>query len=254
MTLQVGRALGKGVAKTLSKAGLTLLVLFGLVQIAFLAATNTLVEAWLAGLDLPTGATQASASTPLSLPISATVAGVIALVVLLLLQILTIVLIRVMAADRQVIARETYTRRMIWVLADSVAAGIIVGVLTMLGFVLLVIPGLFLTVSLLFTTVYIADEDENLLSAIRDSWDLASGNRWRLFGLYLVVIVSFMIVSFAVEFVLPTGSTLSLAVSTVVNTALLVYMLAVITSAYRQLRDENRIEGGSEPGSDAVGA
>ena len=112
MTLRIGRALTNGVTKTFSKAGLTFVLLFGLAQFAFIAAINTLVEAFLAGLDLPAGATEGLASTPLSLPVSATVAGVLALVVLLALQAVNVVLIRVMAADRQVITRETYTRRM----------------------------------------------------------------------------------------------------------------------------------------------
>ena len=91
-----------------------------------------------------------------------------------------------------------------------------------LTFVLLVIPGLFVLVSLLFAAVYIADRDENVLDAIRDSWGLASGNRWQLFGLVLVVFVGFFAVSFPLDFLLPTGSTLSLVASTVLNTVLVV--------------------------------
>ena len=120
-------------------------------------------------IDLPAGATEASALTPLSLPVSATVASVLALVVLLALQAVNVVLIRVMAADRQAITRETYTRRMGWVLLNSIVASVVVGLLTAVGFVLLVIPGLFVLVSLLFVAVYIADRDENVLDAIRDS-------------------------------------------------------------------------------------
>ena len=253
MTLRIGRALTNGVTKTFSKAGLTFVLLFGLAQFAFVAAINTLVEAFLAGLDLPARATEASASTPLSLPVSATVAGVLALVVLLALQAVNVVLIRVMAADRQVITRETYTRRMGWVLLNSIVASVVVGLLTMIGFVLLVIPGLFVLVSLLFAAVYIADRDENVLDAIRDSWGLASGNRWRLLGLVLVVFVGFFAVSFPLDFLLPTGSTLSLVASTVLNTVLVVYQLAVITDAYRQLRGEDRPGSGAEPSPDAAG-
>ena len=253
MALQIRRALGKGVSKTLTRAGLGLVVLLGIAQIVFLASTNTLTEAFLAGLDLPAGAMQSSTSVPLSLPVSATVAGVLAFVVLLVFQVITVVLIRVMVADQQSITRESYTRRMGWVVLNSLVAGIVVGILTMIGFVLLVIPGLFLMVSLLFTTVYIADEDENFVAAIRDSWSLTSGNRWRLFGLYLVVMILFMVVSFASGFALPAGSALSLVVSSALTTVLVVYMMAVLTDAYRQLREEDRPRQGSEPSPDAAG-
>src|SRR5699024_4459492 len=145
-------------------------VLLGSVHLVCLASTNPLTGAYLAGLDLPAGATQSSISMPLSLPVSATVAGIFGFIGILVLQILTITLIRVMTAEHQTITRESYTRRMGWVFLNSIVAGIIVGLLTMIGFILLVIPGLFLTVSLLFTTVYIADEDESFVSAIRNSW------------------------------------------------------------------------------------
>lgn len=252
MTLRIGRALGNGVTKTLAKAGLTFVLLLGLAQFAFLAATNTLVEAFLAGLDLPSGA-DASMSAPLSLPVSATVAGALALVLLVVFQVLNVVLVRVMAADYQAITRETYTRRIVWVVLNSIVAGIVVGLLTMLGFVLLVVPGLVLMVSLLFTVVYIADQDENFINAMRDSWGLALGNRWRLFGLFFVVLAGFFAVSFPLDFLLPVSSALSLVVTTVLNTVLIIYQFAVITDAYRQLRGEDRSGRGAEPSPDVAG-
>lgn len=247
MTLQITRTLKNGATKTFSKAALTFVILIGVVQIVFLASTNTLIEAYLTSLNLPAGTSEASMSTSLSLPVSATVASVLALGTLLTLQVITVVLIRVMAADRQVITHETYTRRIGWVVFNSIIAGIVVGLLTLIGSVLLIIPGLFLMVSLLFTTVYIADQDENFLTAIRDSWSLASGNRWRLFGMYLAVFAIFFVVSFVVGFLLPADSSLSLTVSTVINTILVVYVMAVITDAYRQLLGEDRPERGREP-------
>ena len=252
MTLQIRRALGNGVTKSLTRAGLTFVVLFSIVEIVFLASTNTLTEAFIAGLDLPAGATQSSSSMSLSLPISATAAGILGFVGFLVLQILTIMLIRVMTAEHQTITRESYTRRMGWVFLNSIVAGTIVGLLTMIGFVLFVIPGVFLSVSLLFTTIYIADEDENFISAIRNSWGLTSGNRWRLFGLYLAVMILSMVISLIPGFALPSGSALSLVSTTVLTTILVVYLMAVLTDAYRQLRDENQPRQGAEPNSDAA--
>lgn len=252
MALQIRRALGNGVTKTLSTAGFVFMILLALVEIVFLASTNTLTEAFLASLDLPAGATQSSTSVPLSLPVSATVAAVIGFIGFLVLQLLLIVLIRVMTAENQTITRESYTRRMGWVFINSIVGGIVVGFLTMIGFILLVIPGLFLTVSLLFTTVYIADEDEGFISAIRDSWRLTAGNRWRLFGLYLAIIILSMVISVVPGLALPSGSALSLIVSTILTTVLIVYMMAVLTDAYRQLRDENQPGHGASPHPDAA--
>lgn len=252
MVLSIKRALGNGAAKTLTKAALTFVILIGLIQIMFIASTNTVFEAFIASLDLPAEASANSTSSPLSLPLSATVAGVLAVAALLLLQVITVVLIRVMAADRQVITHEAYSRRIIWVVFNSIIAGIIVGLLTMVGFALLIIPGLFLMVSLLFTTVYIADQDENVLTAIRDSWSLASGNRWRLCGMYVAILVAFFIITFAIGFILPATSALSTIVSMIINTIMIVYMMAVITDAYRQLLHEDRPPEGGRSSPDVA--
>lgn len=252
MTFHITRTLGTGVSKMLSKAAFTFVILLGLVQILFIASTNTLIEAYLASLDFPAASSATATSTSPSLPVSATIAGVLAFATLLGLQVITVVLIRVMAADRQVITHETYTRRMGWVVFNSIIAGIVVGLLTLLGSLLLIIPGLFLMVSLIFTTMYIADQDANFLSGMRDSWSLASGHRWRLFGLYIVVFAVFFVIFVAVGFILPASSALSLVVSTILNTIMVVYMMAVITAAYRQLQREDQSGSGGEPRPDAT--
>ncbi|EMA56560.1 hypothetical protein [Halococcus thailandensis] len=253
MTLQIRRALGNGITKTLTKAGLTFIVLFGIVEVVFLAATLTVTDAVIASLDPPAEATQPTTSMPLSLPVSATVAGIIGIVGALIMVLLSVMLIRVMTAEQQTITRGIYTRRIGWVFLNSIVAGVVVGLLTMIGLVLFVIPGLFLSMSLLFTVIYIADEDENFISAIRDSWNLTSGNRWRLFGLYLVASILSMVVSSVPGFVLSSGSTLSLVVSTVFITAVTVYLIAIFTDAYCQLRNETRSGQGANPNPDVAG-
>ena len=67
------------------------------------------------------------------------------------------------------------------------------------------------------------------------------------------MMILFMFITFASGFALPSGSALSLVFSTVLTTILIVYMMAVLTDAYRQLRDENRARHVSEPQSDAAG-
>ena len=247
MVLHIRRALGNGVSKTLTTAGLVFVVLIGIAQIVFLALSNTLAEAFVASLDLPAGTTETTSSVPLSLPISATMAGVLSVVVFLVLQVITIVLIRVMTADSPTITSETYTRRMGWVVLNSIVGGIVLGILSMVGFILLIIPGLFLTVSLLFTVIYIADEDENFFSAMKNSWSLASGNRWRLLGLYVAVFIAYMILSIVLGLVMPPASIVSQVVTGILSTILVVYLMAVLTDAYRQLRRDGQPEQETDP-------
>jgi len=58
--------------------------------------------------------------------------------------------------------------------------GILFSVAVGLGFLLFIVPGIFLLVSLFFWTVYVAVEDENFIDAMKSSWSLARGNRLSL--------------------------------------------------------------------------
>ena len=104
-----------------------------------------------------------------------------------------------------------------------------------LGFALLFIPGLFLTVSLQFALFAVAVEDTGPVDALRRSWELASGNRWRLLALVILFGVLGGIggaVGSLLAFVSPSIGQLA---SLIVNSVLIIVMYGILADSFVQL-------------------
>ncbi|MBV9278575.1 MAG: hypothetical protein JOZ41_00695 [Chloroflexi bacterium] len=102
------------------------------------------------------------------------------------------VLILVVAArdmDRQITIREGYAALGLGTWLLLVVANIIVGISVAIGFVLLVIPGIFLLVRLAFVSPAIVLERQGIGGALSRSWELVAGSWWRAFGIGLLVFV-----------------------------------------------------------------
>ena len=80
-------------------------------------------------------------------------------------------------------------RRLLPILALSIVLGIVIGV----GFVALVVPGIFLAVSLAVSTPALMVEGIGPMASIGRSWRLVSGERWRLLGAGLAMIAILVI-------------------------------------------------------------
>ena len=74
-----------------------------------------------------------------------------------------------------------------------IVATIVAGVLMAIGFVLLIVPGIFVLVSLAVVWEALIIEGIGPMESIKRSWRLVSGERWRVFGAGLLVIVLMVI-------------------------------------------------------------
>jgi hypothetical protein len=81
------------------------------------------------------------------------------------------------------------------VLVTLIAAAIIVGAATAIGFVLLIVPGLYVMTILAVTAPVVVVERAGVLGALRRSRALVRGNGWSVFAVVLVVVVGLAIVS-----------------------------------------------------------
>jgi len=75
-----------------------------------------------------------------------------------------------------------------------IGATIVAGVLVAIGFVLLIIPGIFLAVSLAVAWEALIIEGVGPMESIKRSWRLVAGERWRVLGAVLLVIILSIIV------------------------------------------------------------
>lgn len=79
--------------------------------------------------------------------------------------------------SEQDIQTEFFTDNLTMPFLNLIAGGLIFGLVVGIGFLLLIIPGIFLLVSLIFWSVYVAVEDENFIQGMKKSWEMARGNR-----------------------------------------------------------------------------
>lgn len=73
---------------------------------------------------------------------------------------------------------------------NIVLANLIVTALTIIGFVMIVIPGIIIACRLAFVPYLVMDKDLEPMKAVEKSWELTRGHGWQIFGM---AILSFFI-------------------------------------------------------------
>jgi len=236
MPINLETALRRGVDRTVARNGLLL------VGAMFVVSTvNAIV-----GLGVAPWAA-ASGAPPMGFPFSGefgaalfavppAVGGLVSLLAGLATVVLTIGALRTFVSDEvERLPREHFTQNVVWPGVNFVVGAIVFAVIVGIGFVLLVVPGVFLFVSLAFWTVYVAVEDRNFVEGMRESWTLTRGHRLRLFLLGVAVVIVDIVVSAVFGLGGVAGGVVG-TVSVQIGTALTtVFALATLAAAYDQL-------------------
>lgn len=232
MALHIGQAIGNGIRRTLNPIGFVLMTLTFLYTLVFLGATNTIAS------TLIPANVQEQASIGVTFPVSMQVAGLLLLAGMLLGTVLIIAATRAFTRTpwtRGNISIDLFTRRIVRAVISVLIANIIVSLLVIIGFVLLIIPGLFLLVSFTFVLFAIGVEDTGPIGALRRSWQLTTGHRWRVFALVLIVGVGTSVltsIGSVVSLVDPaTGQIVTLLIAAVLG----MMSYGILADAYIQL-------------------
>lgn len=254
MALHLGRTLSRGLRRSGSVSGLVVLVLTLVYQFVFITAVNTVVATQLPP-ELPRREVGLSS---LRLPIATEVALALAVGSLLVGFGVFLAAARLLSREPSTlstVSSAAITRRFGRAFLSTVAVSLVLGVVIPLGFLLFVVPGLFLAVSFQFAVFAIAVEDTGPLAALRRSWALASGNRWRLLALVVIFAVGGAVsgsVGSVVSLVDPLAGDVF---SIVFNSVFVVLMYGILAEAFVQLRETSRdIEEGERTGASAVDA
>jgi hypothetical protein len=248
MSLQIGDALGDGVRRSLTYSGAVLMALTFAYQLVFLGAVNRIF------LEALPPEVETSGQFAFALPIPVAAAAVLAVLGLAFGVVLYIAGTRALTRDHaelDSLPSELFTRRIGRAFISAVGANIVVSLAIAVGFVLLIVPGVFLMISFIFVIFAIGVEDERAIDSLRRSWELASGNRWSLLALGLVVGVITSVGSglgSVFSLVNPVvGQVASLALTSVF--AIVSY--GILADAYLQVRGEKPDAGGGATESSA---
>lgn len=240
MPLQLGTAIGRGIRRSLTPVGGLLTALTVGYMLVFVGAVNSLVAA-----ALP-AELRDQASLGLTVPIGAPAAGAVMVLGLLFGMVIFLAATRAFtreAEDRGRIDASLFTRRMVRAVLSAIGANVVVTLAVTVGFVLLVVPGLFLSVSFLLVVFAIGVEDRRAVPALRRSWRLARGNRWRLLALVLVVGVGTGAIASVASLLSIVDPTLGQALSLLVSAPLGVMGYGIFADAYVQLIEMETASG-----------
>lgn len=123
---------------------------------------------------------------------------------------------------------------------------LLVQVLVSLGMFFLIVPGVFLAVMLLVSTIACILEDRSPLEALKRSRELTRGNRWRVLGLVLILALLFIGVGLLVA--IPTavagivpgiGALVGRVLASAAEGLLGVFVAIILTHAFLDLRRLN---------------
>ncbi len=175
---------------------------------------------------------------PLALEIPLGVALLLWLVAALVAVTVSLVAIRAFVAVTQTGESWLQLDSLLRGTVSALAVLIILGIVVPLGLVAFVLPGLFLITVFLVTLPAIAIERKSALDSLRRSYELTTGHRLRVFGVFLVTLLGFFGISFFgnIGFLLfGPGSLLAEVLSVAFSTIAWLFVLAALTSTFDQL-------------------
>lgn len=83
---------------------------------------------------------------------------------------------------------------------NAVGAGVLVSLIVLVGFILLIVPGIIFAIRLSFTGLLIVDRKLDAIEAIKTSWRMTKGYSWAIFGMVILALL-IAIAGFIVLFV-----------------------------------------------------
>lgn len=161
------------------------------------------------------------------------VAEVLSLAIGLASLVVTIAAIRVFVSEEtERLSSEHFTRNMGWTALHVISGTIVFGIAVALGFVALLIPGIFLLVTLGFWSVYVAVADQTFIEGFRSSWDLTHGHRLSLLLLIIPIVLLLTIVNGIGLIAGPLGGVVLAQAGSAI---IIVFSTAILAAAYNEL-------------------
>ena len=129
-------------------------------------------------------------------------------------------------------AAQIVAKRFIALFLATILMVVVIGV----GYMLLIIPGIFLTVKLFFYEFAILIDNPNVIGSLKRSWRVTKGNWWRIGGLLSLMGLTYVPVSI-LNLVLwvfsPAGP---IFITSLLSSLLTAWYTATLTIAYLRLR------------------
>ena len=119
-----------------------------------------------------------------------------------------------------------------------IISGILSMAMIMIGYVFLILPGLYLTIRFMFFVQAAMIDDQGIISSLDKSWQVTRGNWWRSLGIIVIPTVVAGIIGTMMGAILPLfTSPASNLVTVIVNTFFMAWVMGVTITAYLQIHE-----------------
>lgn len=241
VALNIGSSLSGGIGRIANRNGAKIAVAYMVLGLVWQVTVYSAVVAWLRRMNGPVADVAL-----LSLEAPFAVSAGVAVGSLVLIQYLTIVAVRTFVSGHsRSIPSAYFTRNIAFVVGNTILGGIAFSLLVLAGTMLLIVPGVVAYIAFIFFVVFLSVEDENFVTALRDSWTLTRGHWLRLIVVFAVLMFGVGIISAFVS-VLATaiagavgGQALGTLVGGVIGLPLTVLTLGVLAEVFNQLQDSD---------------
>lgn len=215
-----------------TRNGLLLVAAYVVVQFLSQASTQSLA-ARLTADHLPADAV--GNLYPLAVDVPVALSGGVTVLLFLCGTVLGVLTMRAFHRDLDAFPTADHTRRLVRTVAVAIVVSLITFVAITVGTFLLVFPGIYLAVSLVFAVLVVAVEDAGVIEALERSWALASGNRIRLFVIGFVLVVVAMVVGFVFSTIGAVAPLVGEVAGAVAAGVIGVFGVGLVVGAYRQV-------------------
>lgn len=262
MPIDIAGALERGFDRVTTRTGATFVAAFAAVAVAVGLLWETVLGRFVVGdafFDFvpPAAAAElreewASYEVLLDLPVPVELLLATLLALWLSRLVLRIGAIRWFVGDAtRPLEMDLFTRRLAWTVANVIAGTVLYGLAVTAGLILLVLPGIYLAVTLFFFNYEVVVEGENAIDALSNSYSLTAGSRLQLLLLGVLFVALGLVVSLAGSPSLVPGRLPPVVLGAAITAAFGVFGVATAADAYRQLQEDDRID---EPVDDELAA
>jgi len=236
MAINIESALRTGFSRTVARNGLLLAVLLFVVS-AVNAIVGLGIARWVSARDiLPVNAPFPPEVGAAIFAVPPVLGGFVSLALGIVTIVLTIGAIRTFVSDEtERLPSAYFTENMVIPGLNFFVGTIVFAIVVAIGLVFLVVPGIFLLVTLAFWAVFVAVDDRNFIEGMQKSWALTRGSRFQLFLLGLAVVLINILVSVVFGIGGLTGGLAEVLVTEFTGAVTTIFSLATLAAAYNQL-------------------
>lgn len=112
---------------------------------------------------------------------------------------------------------------------------IVVGILTAIGFLLLIIPGIILTLMWIVSTPSMIVEQKGVFDSMSRSSELTRGNRWRILGVGLLLLVAYIVLAAIIALLAAITPILAIIGGIALLVAVYPYLAIIVSVLYFNL-------------------